>query len=633
MDFSTPVVADPADDRDRRYVADRQAGATRPAAVSPREYQHYVGTTWHQRGQECAGFALAAIANFHLRRHRDDPTLPSVSRRMMYEVAQMYDHESFESGSTLRGALKGWSRTGVALDEQWPYDARDEDGSRHGTLDLARQLDARHRPLLSYSKIDGADIATMQDALVAGYPLYVSSRIHVGWYRLFLPDADPTIVRRSDDADKGGHAFVVAGYDERGFWVHNSWGPEWGTDGYALLSYSEWIERHLDVWVVEVDPNQPATAATASRRQPSRPWTSELPEHEEVDAYRDMWQHLVVVGDDGQLVATGTYEMDDASLATLLFLFQEYTAGWDRRRVAIIADSGALPIATTIERFRRVRDQFLAAEIYPFFVVWETSWLADLEDEFAQWSARLGSDASPLDVLDRSTVGLMWHQIDRRSRAACASPSGAARSLERRVRHKRSQKPFDLHLVGIGAGDLLMAQLARLLPQPITTVTAVASPLPLDDLARSYGSALARGRVHHLSLVVESDIEPSLATSPPTVLQLAAEVRPDIGETASTDSREWPRRLLGRAADVAADPLLRQLRNDPRLDVRTAPTVAHADLFDDDSVLAETINVMLQHRSVDPPTEAPAVSPVNPLPRDPLARAEAIRDARRRRRD
>lgn len=96
--------------------------STLPLAVAPDGYRHHVGRTWHQRGEECIGFAPAAIANSSRRRELDDPRLPSVSRRMLYEVAQLHDDADFQQGSTLRGALKGWSRTGVARDELWPCD-------------------------------------------------------------------------------------------------------------------------------------------------------------------------------------------------------------------------------------------------------------------------------------------------------------------------------------------------------------------------------------------------------------------------------------------------------------------------------------------------------------------------------
>jgi hypothetical protein len=74
---------------------------------------------------------------------------------MLYEMAQRYDGNtgrSWDETSTLRGALKGWSRTGAARDDLWPYDPHDEDNSVHGSLTLARLLDARARPLRSYRK-------------------------------------------------------------------------------------------------------------------------------------------------------------------------------------------------------------------------------------------------------------------------------------------------------------------------------------------------------------------------------------------------------------------------------------------------------------------------------------------------
>ncbi len=614
-EFATPIAPDPPDERDLMYVPEHEPGYVRPVAVDHEEYRRLVGTTWHQRGEECTGFALAAIANYHRRRRHDDPTLPSVSRRMMYEMAQMYDDEAWEEGSTLRGALKGWSRTGVALDELWPYDPRDEDGSRHGTLTLARLLDARRRPLLSYRKIEGTDVGAMQDALAAGYPLYVSARLHVGWYRLFLPDIEPTIARRPDDADKGGHAFVIAGYDELGFWVHNSWGPEWGVEGCALMPYDEWRTAHQDVWVVDVAPDEPTRTAPT----PAAPSS--------VQSYRKLWQHLVVLDDDGRLASRGLYEMDEASLATLLFLFQEHTADWPRRRVAIVADGAVLPTATAIEQFCDLRDRLLAAGIYPFFVVWETSWLNELHDELDTWSARLGDDTPIEAVIDRSAAGLIWHQIKRRSTAACADPSGGARILAERIRYKRNQKPFDLHLLSHGAGDLLMTQLAHLLRGELTTATAVVPATPLADFAGSYARLLDAGRLQQLSLIVDdATVSHEPDPLPMPLLQLVSRLHADVGESAASDARGARRSILGIATDVDDDPTLTRLRTTGRVEVRTA-SGPHAGLLADRDLTNGFIDEMLRHETQAPmPTPAAdAGDGALALPDDPLARAEALR--------
>ena len=358
-----PIRPDRPDDRDIEFAPTRASDGP-PARFGPALYQRYVRETWHQRGEECTGFALAAIANYHLRRSLDDPTAQSVSRRMLYESAQLHDDADFDEGSTLRGALKGWQRTGVAIDELWPYAPGDEFGERHGVLTLGRLCDPRHRPLLRYRRILHDDVVRMQEALAAGQPLFAGARLHAGWYRLFMPEAQPIVEQRPDDDAKGGHAFVIVGYDEHGFWIHNSWGPEWGNEGYALLPYGDWAGNGYDTWVVDVAP--PTEHAIGSDR-------ALAPTLGEVSAYRDLWPHLVVLDDDGRLVSEGLYEMDEGSLKTLLFLFQERTATWANRRLMVVSDAGYRKTPEAIDHYRHVRDRCMAQEIYPIFVVGSTT--------------------------------------------------------------------------------------------------------------------------------------------------------------------------------------------------------------------------------------------------------------------
>ena len=57
----TNTVPDPPDQRDHPYEIPADAPPP-PGTVSPDEYRRLVGHTWHQRGEECTGFSLAAIA-------------------------------------------------------------------------------------------------------------------------------------------------------------------------------------------------------------------------------------------------------------------------------------------------------------------------------------------------------------------------------------------------------------------------------------------------------------------------------------------------------------------------------------------------------------------------------------------
>lgn len=629
-EIRAPIRPDAPDVRDQWYEPVVHPGGL-PAAVRPDGYQRYVDVTWHQRGEECTGFALAAIANYTLRRAVDDPALPSVSRRMLYEVAQIHDGKDFREGSTLRGALKGWRLTGVARDDLWPYDPDDEDGAIHGGLDLARVLDARHRPLLGYRRIRCADLDAIKDALASGHALFAAATLHVGWYRLFMPEVDPVIRRRPADEDKGGHAVVIVGYDEEGLWVHNSWGPEWGVEGYAVLPYDDWLASGLDVWVVDLAPTGDISGTGDS--------SAVAPSPEEVAAYRDMWPHLVVLRDDGHLVSDGLFEMDEGSVKTLLFLFQERTADWARRRLAVIFDAGHHPAAATIGRYRTLRDEYMAAGIYPLFVVWQTSWWPDLVDELTRWTERLtgrpvgDSRLDPTDglvgaVAHASVVRPMWNEVRRRARRA-AAPGGGLATLASTIDIKREKTAFDLHLLAHGAGDDAQAALIPLLTTPVTTATSLA-PVTAESVANKvYGAGLAEGTLGHLRLVtLDETAEASDSVGP-----VAGSLLHLLGVLTSGNLLDDPPFGLGRRVGDPWDHLAAagRLRQD------TVPSGRHTEVIWDADLHAGLVSAMLDHEAPDAPerpspTSRPSSADVGqePLPTDPLAFAAALRRRSRR---
>jgi hypothetical protein len=623
-EIQAPVLPDAADARDRWYERNLDP-AELPLAVTPDEYRRYVGTTWHQRGEECTGFALAAIANYSRRRQLGDPELPSVSRRMLYEVAQIHDGEDFQEGSTLRGALKGWSRTGVARDDLWPYDPDDEFGDVHGDLTLARLLDARHRPLLGYRRIDRADLTSIRDALASGHALFAAATLHVGWYRLFMPDVDPVIERRPGDADRGGHAIVIVGYDDRGLWVHNSWGPEWGVEGFAILPYDDWLAAGLDDWVVDVAA--PGTDDDTSRG-------TAAPGASEVRSYRDMWPHLVVLRDDGQLASDGLFEMDEGSVKTLLFLFQERTVNVRQRRLAVIFDSGYLAPAATMERCRRLRDEYMERGVYPLFVVWETSWWADIVDEFEAWTERLlgapdrveglhPDDEAARAVAHASAVRPIWQEVRRRARRAVA-PGGGLATLASTIARKRETLAFDLHLVSHGAGDFEQAALLRMLPAPVCTASTLTPTTSATDASAHYAASLDDGWLGHLALVaLDEPTEASDSLGP-----IAGSLLSAVGLLDGVvDGSDLPFGL-GHVGGVPWD----RLAAAGRFEQARLAGAGHVELMWDAALHGSLASMMAAYGSPEhqeppapPGPQWSAGIPSHAMPTDPLAFARAAR--------
>ena len=74
LEIVARVVPDGTDEPDLFFEG--SDGTARPSRIGYEEYRRYVGETWHQRGQECTGFALAAVVNYLTRKQLGDETPP-----------------------------------------------------------------------------------------------------------------------------------------------------------------------------------------------------------------------------------------------------------------------------------------------------------------------------------------------------------------------------------------------------------------------------------------------------------------------------------------------------------------------------------------------------------------------------
>ena len=112
---------DTLDFRDKMYQASLYEV---PSHIDLDEYKQWQVPILDQ-GQEgaCTGFGLATVANYLLRRRKVVPDSKPVSARMLYEMAKRYDEWEGEdySGSSARGAMKGWHKHGICGEDCWPY--------------------------------------------------------------------------------------------------------------------------------------------------------------------------------------------------------------------------------------------------------------------------------------------------------------------------------------------------------------------------------------------------------------------------------------------------------------------------------------------------------------------------------
>ena len=429
----------------------------------------------------CTGFALAAVINFLLRqRGRGDER---VSPRMLYEMARRYDEWPGEEyvGSSARGAMKGWVRHGVCSRTAWQDD---QQGLTHFTPEIG--VDSMRVPGGAFYRVSHKDVRDMHGALAEVGIIYVTLMVHEGWgtpgpmtTTIEYLDSERTqrtltlpIIQRSGRADSG-HAVAFVGYTQEGFIVQNSWGPGWGSGGFALLPYEDYMLHATDVWVAQLG----VPVRVDLWQQGAADSTEGLQRAIRAIPLAEIRPYVVDVGNNGELSRTGEYWTTTADLERL---FSETipmaTAGWSKKRVLLYLHGGLNEEMAVARRIISFRDVLLANEIYPLHIMWETGFVdtlnqiiqdffTNVDERAGDWLARFREGL--VEARDRTlelTVAAagtaLWSEMKENARLSSQHPDGIG-AMQLLVQyalaavgnlHGDARDDWELHVVGHSAG-------------------------------------------------------------------------------------------------------------------------------------------------------------------------------------
>jgi C1A family cysteine protease len=236
--YATGYRIDPYDARDQIYLAPPRI---LPVKIDNREEC----TEIRDQGQEgsCVGHALCAVAEFLYWRKLGNP--PNFSERWAYEKAKLNDEwpgENYE-GTSPRGAIKAWAKLGLCEEKFWPYAA-----NKQGKPKTGAGANAQKYPILKYERCLGLE--NIKHAIHHHGCVLMGMTVHGGWMAVEngmipLPQGYEVL---------GGHAITFVGYDDQRqiFWLKNSWGADWGEDGFAGVSYQDCLVNIQDAWSVNI---------------------------------------------------------------------------------------------------------------------------------------------------------------------------------------------------------------------------------------------------------------------------------------------------------------------------------------------------------------------------------------------
>ncbi len=164
-----------------------------------------------------------------------------LSPRSIYNAAKKVDQTPYDSGTTVTTALKAMQQVGAYLESDWPYSNKTKPKSGKKP---AYRISSYQEP----KGIEGILNAMRQNKVVIAGITATED--------FMSPDAakNGRIVTRLPLKVIGGHSICLVGYDGKDaeFTFANSWGKNWGENGFGTIRDSDLSRILSDAYTIEL---------------------------------------------------------------------------------------------------------------------------------------------------------------------------------------------------------------------------------------------------------------------------------------------------------------------------------------------------------------------------------------------
>ena len=240
-------VPDRPDQRDKLYAAIAKPPKKLPPAVdlrpgcSPVEDQGQLGS--------CTANALVGNLEF-LEKQAGKPVADLSRLFIYYNERAMEGTINEDSGAMIRDGVKSLVNLGVCAEKNWPYTI----GKFTVKPTAACFKAALKHQVLSYHRI--LTLQQMKQCLAEGYPFVFGFSVYEGFESADVAKTGQLNLPTPKEKQMGGHAIMAVGYDDstQRLLIRNSWGTDWGLQGYFTMPYDYAANNNLadDFWTLRL---------------------------------------------------------------------------------------------------------------------------------------------------------------------------------------------------------------------------------------------------------------------------------------------------------------------------------------------------------------------------------------------
>ncbi len=241
-------IPDLGDKRDHRYSVSVRHLLNLPPSVDLRSHcpapydQGPLGS--------CTANAISGAIEFG----REKQGLPDFtpSRLFIYYNERVMEHTiNSDAGAQIRNGIKSVNKQGVCMETEWPYDI-----SKFAAKPNPRcYKDAMLDRAVSYQRVT-QNTDQMKACLAGGLPFVFGFTVYESFESAEVASTGMVPMPSTNESVLGGHAVLCVGYDTAKdvFYVRNSWGVQWGQQGYFEMPSEYLADSNLasDFWVIQV---------------------------------------------------------------------------------------------------------------------------------------------------------------------------------------------------------------------------------------------------------------------------------------------------------------------------------------------------------------------------------------------